>query len=226
MRPDALIFDFDGVLLESEAAGNRQIAETLTALGHPTTLADTQRRFVGLSGADFRTALERWIGGPIPAAFHTTRAEHARAALADGLDAVAGAVAFVRALPAELPRAVASSSTTGWIAAHLDHLGLADAFGPHIYSGAEHVERGKPAPDLYRHAAQALGVPIGRCAILEDSEVGVTGAVASGARVIGVTAGLHCPAGHGDTLRRLGVKEVAASFAEVAALLALPDCST
>lgn len=225
-RPDALIFDFDGVLLESEFVGNRQIAETLTALGHPTTLDDTRRLVVGLSGADYRAALERWIGGPIPAAYHDARAVHARAALDEGLEAVAGAVAFVRALPAELPRAVASSSTTEWIAAHLAHLRLSDAFGPHLYSGAEHVTRGKPAPDLYWHAADALGVPIERCVILEDSEVGVRGAVASGARVIGLTAGQHCPAEHGDTLRALGVSEVAESFGDVAEMLGLEECFT
>ena len=226
MRPGALIFDFDGVLLESEFVGNRQIAATLTALGHPTTLADTQRQFVGLSGSDYRAALERWIGGPIPAAFDDASSEHARAALADGLDAVAGAVAFVRALPADLPRAIASSSTTDWITAHLAHLGLTHAFGPHIYSGGEHVARGKPAPDLYRHAAAALDVPIEHCVILEDSEVGVRGAVASGARVIGVAAGRHCGNDHADRLRALGVNQVAASFAEVAALLELAECST
>ncbi len=221
-RPDALLFDFDGVLLESEFVGNRQIAETLTALGYPTTLDDTRRRFVGLNGADYRSALERWIGGPIPEEFHARQADHARAALAEGLEAVAGAVAFVRSLPADLPRAVASSSSTEWIVAHLNHLDLAPAFGSHIYSGAEHVRRGKPAPDLYWHAAKALGVPIERCAILEDSEVGVRGAVASGARVIGVTAGRHCPADHADALRALGVREIAGGFAEVAERLGLP----
>lgn len=225
-RPDAILFDFDGVLLESEFVGNRQIAETLSAVGHPTTLDDTRRLFVGLSGADYRAALERWIGGPIPAAFDEASADHARLVLDEGLEAVIGAVAFVEALPSGLPRAVASLSTTQWIATHLRHLGLEDAFGPHLYSGAEHVERGKPAPDLYWHAANALGVPIERCAILEDSEVGVRGAAASGARVIGLTAGQHCLADHADQLRALGVAEVASSFGEVTAMLGLEECFT
>lgn len=221
-RPSAILFDFDGVLLESEWVGNRQIAETLTALGTPTTLADTLEQFVGLSGADYRVSLERWIGAPVPAEYDAIRAGHARAAVEEGLDAVAGAVAFVRALPADVRRAVVSSSSTEWLHAHLKHLGLTDAFGAHVYSGAEHVRRGKPAPDLYLFGADALGVPIERCVILEDSAVGVTGALASGARVIGLTAGRHCPADHADRLRALDVTEIAGDFAEVAALLDLP----
>ena len=139
--------------------------------------------------------------------------------MAQGIDAVAGAVAFVRALPADLPRAIVSSSSTEWIRRHLDHIGLADAFGDHVYSGREHVTNGKPAPDLYLYGAAALGVPIGQCAIIEDSPVGATGAVASGGYVIGLTAGQHCGDGHGDRLAAIGVDAVASDFAEVARLL-------
>jgi beta-phosphoglucomutase-like phosphatase (HAD superfamily) len=134
---------------------------------------------------------------------------------------VVGAIEFVRSLPPDLPRAVASSSTLRWIRTHLDHLGLAAAFGDHLYSGREHVEHGKPAPDLYFYAADQLGVDIHRCAIIEDSEVGATGALASGAMVIGLAAGSHCLDGHADMLRALGVEHIADSFDEVRRLLAL-----
>lgn len=220
MRYKALLFDFDGVLIESEAAGNRQIAEWLTGAGHPTTAADSMANFMGLSGRDFTDAIERWIGGPLPAGFHEARAAEDRRVLAEGVEAVAGAIVFVRALPAGLPRAIVSSSSTAWIAAHLDHLGLRDAFGDHLYSGREHVTRGKPAPDLYLHAAAALGVAIEDCAIIEDSPVGVTGAAQSGAYVIGLCAGTHCAAGHGERLLALGADAVAADFDEVGRLLA------
>lgn len=221
MTPEGLLFDFDGVLIESEYAGNRQLAEWLTAAGHPTTADDSMARFMGLAGPDFRKAIEGWIGGPIPASFDAAReAEDARA-MAEGIDAVAGAVAFVRSLPADLPRAVVSSSPTRWIRRHLDHIGLSQAFGDHIYSGREHVERGKPAPDLYWHGAAAIGVPIERCAILEDSPVGATGAVASGGYVVGLCAGTHCAIGHDARLKALGVQAIAHDFTEVACLLAL-----
>ena len=220
MRFDAIIFDFDGVLLESEYAGNRQIAEYLTSIGHPTTPEDSMANFMGLAGDEFIGAIERWIERPLPDDYYPVReAENARA-LAEGIAAGAGAIAFIRALPPTLPRAIASSSTTRWITTHLDHLGIRDAFGEMIFSGREHVERGKPAPDIYLHAADALGVDIARCAILEDSPVGATGAVASGAHVIGLCAGAHCGVGHDERLRAIGVHDIAHDFAEVARLLA------
>jgi len=219
IRFDALIFDFDGVLLESEWAGNAQLAAWLTAAGHPTGVDQAMALFMGLSGGDFHAAVERWIGRPLPDDFHDARAEEDRRALAEGLEEVAGAAAFVRSLPPDLPRAICSSSTSHWIVTHLANLGLADAFGEMIFSGREHVARGKPAPDLYLHAAEALGVPIGRIAIIEDSAVGVEGALASGAEVIGLVAGRHCLPGHAERLRALGVRHIARDFGEVAALL-------
>jgi HAD superfamily hydrolase (TIGR01509 family) len=215
-----VIFDFDGVLLESEYAGNRQIADWLTAVGHPTSVQDALDNFMGLAGPAFLEAIERWIGGPLPDGFHAARKAEDRRVLAEGLEEVRGAVAFIRSLPAGLPRAVASSSSSRWIREHLRHLGLEDAFGGMIFSGREHVARGKPAPDLYLHAADALGVDIARTAIIEDSPVGVRGALASGAEVIGLVAGRHCGPDHAERLKRLGVRHIARNFDEVAALLA------
>ncbi|HEX8302151.1 HAD family phosphatase [Sphingomonas sp.] len=219
MNFDAIIFDFDGVLLESEYAGNRQIAEYLTNMGHPTTPEESMANFMGLAGKDFLAAIERWIGHALPGDFHAAREAEDRRAVEEGIAEVAGAVAFVRSLPADLPRAIASSSSTPWITAHLDHLGIRDAFGDHIYSGREHVTRGKPAPDLYLFAAARLGIPIERCVILEDSPVGATGAVASGATVIGLCAGRHCGIGHADRLRALGVRHIAHDFDQAARLI-------
>ena len=219
MRFDAIIFDFDGVLLESEFEGNQMLAELLTSLGHPTSVADAIEHFTGLSGSDFVSTVEQRIGRRLPEEFHeATRAERDRT-LREGIVAVAGAVEFVRSLPPDLPKAVASSSSTRWVRTHLAHLGLDSAFEPHIYSGREHVERGKPAPDLYLHAAQELGVDIARTVIVEDSKVGATGALASGARVIGLAAGRHCFDGHADMLKAVGVRQVAHSFDELAQLL-------
>jgi HAD superfamily hydrolase (TIGR01509 family) len=208
------------VLLESEWAGNAQIADFLTRKGHPTSVAEAMHNFMGLAGRDFIAAIERWIGRDLPEGFDAARAEEDRRALAEGLAEVAGAVAFVRSLPADLPRAIASSSSGDWVRTHLRHLGIADAFGDDIFSGREHVARGKPAPDLYLHAAKAMGLPIDRCAIIEDSPVGATGALASGATVIGFVGGRHCLDGHEDRLRALGVRHIAHDFGDVAALLA------
>lgn len=219
MKVDALLFDFDGVLIESEAAGNRQIADWLTAAGHPTTPAKSMANFMGLAGPQFVDAIERWIDRPLPQDFHDARAEEDARVMANGVDAVEGAVAFVRSLPADLPKAIVSSSSTRWIARHLDHIGLRDVFGDHLYSGREHVANGKPAPDLYLFGAERLGVDIARTAILEDSPVGATGAVASGGYVIGLCAGSHCAVDHGARLEAIGVDAIAHDFDDVARLL-------
>lgn len=225
MRFDALILDFDGVLLESEFEGNQELAELLTRLGHPHTVEDTLSHYVGLAGRDFIAAIETRVGAQLPPEFHEHMKQMSVRAMRDGIKAVAGAVEFVRKLPPVLPKAVASSSSTRWVRGHLEHIGLGDAFGDHIYSGREHVTRGKPAPDLYLHAAEALGVDIERTAIIEDSRVGATGALASGATVIGLAAGSHCLDGHGDMLRGLGVQHIATSFDELAQLLDLDQAS-
>lgn len=209
------------MLLESEYAGNAHLADWLTQSGHPITPEDAMARFMGLAGADFIETIESWIGRALPEDFHRARAEEDKRAVAEGLAAVAGAVAFVESLPPDLPRAIASSSSSAWIKAHLDHLGLRRHFEGRIFSGREHVARGKPAPDIYIHAAEAIGIEIGRAAIVEDSPVGAIGALASGATVIGLCAGSHCLPSHAERLRALGVRHVASDFAEVADLLGL-----
>lgn len=216
---DGIIFDFDGVLLESELELNRLTAELLTRLGHPTTLGEALEHFTGLAGRDMLKMMEGRIGGPVPRSFHEAMREASKRALEEGIEPIAGAIEFVDALAPDMPKAVASSSSTRWIRTHLNHLGLREAFEPHLYSGKEHVTRGKPAPDLYLHAAEKLGVNIARTVILEDSRVGVQGALASGATVIGVAVGKHCLSGHGDALLDLGCGHVAHSFDEVRMLL-------
>ena len=221
MNFDAIIFDFDGVLIESEFEGNQRLAELLTSLGHRTSIAEAVELFTGLAGKDFIDAVELKIGGALPLEFHERGRVHRDHALREGIEEVAGAVEFVRSLPSALPKAVASSSSTKWVLTHLGHLGLEDLFGSHIYSGREHVERGKPAPDLYLHAAREIGADIARSVIIEDSKIGATGALASGAAVIGLAAGRHCFDGHADMLRSVGVSRVANSFADVAQLIGL-----
>jgi HAD superfamily hydrolase (TIGR01509 family) len=220
VRFEAIIFDFDGVLIESEYEGNRHLAQLLTRLGHPTSTEEALTHFMGLGGEDFLKAVEEKIGAPPTDEFHRLRAQEDERVLREGVDAVQGAVELIRGLPADLPKAVASSSSLAWIKRHLDHLGLRDAFGDKLFSGREHVERGKPAPDLYLHAAAQLGVEISRTVIIEDSPVGVRGAVASGAHVVGLCAGSHCMPGHAAKLGSLGVHHIAEDFEEVRRILA------
>ena len=221
MKFAGIIFDFDGVLLESEHLGNVQLAEYLTRLGHDTSAEYAMANYMGLNGTDFTDAIAADIGEVLPDDFAQTRAAEKRDAMQQGVASVTGAVDFVRSLPRHIPRAIASSSTSEWIRAHLDHLGIRDAFEPMIFSGVEHVENGKPSPDLYVHAANALGLAIADMVILEDSPVGVKGAVASGAHVIGLCAGRHCAADHDRRLRELGAHDVASDYGTVRRLLGL-----
>lgn len=225
MRFDAIIFDFDGVLLESEFEANVQLAELLTDLGHHHTAGEAIRHYTGLAGDDFIAAVEQRIGTQLPPEFHERMRAKSIRALKEGIEEVVGAVDFVRSLPPEFPKAVASSSSTRWIRGHLEHLGLSGAFGDHIYSGREHVGRGKPAPDIYLYAAGQLGVDIKRTIILEDSEVGARGALASGAVVVGLAAGRHCFDGHEEMLRAVGIADVARSFGQVSELMGLDQAS-
>jgi len=225
MHFDGIIFDFDGVLLESEYELNRLTAELLTELGHPTSFEEAIEHYTGLAGRHVIEVIEGRIGQPLPTEFHDRMSEASRQALAEGIEPTAGAIDFVRSLPRDLPKAIASSSSTHWVRTHLAHLGLAEEFERHIYSGREHVSRGKPAPDLYLYAADQLGTDIGRTVIIEDSKVGATGALASGARVIGLAAGSHCLDGHAEMLRSVGVEEIAHSFDELAEFLGLDQTS-
>lgn len=222
---EAIIFDFDGVLLESEFELNRLTADLLTELGHPTSFKEAIEHYTGLSGHHVIETIEARIGRQLPDEFHDRMSKASRRALAEGIEPIAGGIEFVRSLPPDLPKAIASSSSSRWVRAHLDHLDLTGAFEPHIYSGREHVSRGKPEPDLYLHAAARLGADIRRTIVIEDSKVGATGGLASGARVIGLAAGSHCLEGHAEMLRAVGVREVASSFNQVARMLGLDQVS-
>lgn len=214
-----IIFDFDGVLLESEFELNRLTAELLTELGHPTSFEEAIEHYTGLAGGHVIEVIEARIGQRLPDEFHARMKEAGGRALAEGIRPVAGALEFVLSLPVQLPKAIASSSSSHWVRTHLGHIGLGHVFEPHIYSGREDVSRGKPAPDLYLHAAAELGIDIQRTVIIEDSKVGATGALASGARVIGLAAGSHCLDGHADILRSVGVENIAYDFNDVVRIL-------
>jgi HAD superfamily hydrolase (TIGR01509 family) len=216
MTPKAILFDFDGVLIDSEWVGNCFIADELTAAGHPTRPEDAIEHFMGLAGQSFEDAVARWIGAPFPTNLRDARMKRGLEYLEEGISEVRGARDFILELPADFPIAVTSSAITRWIAGHLDKLGLRERFGEHLYSGREHVERVKPAPDVYLYAADQLGVDIRETLIVEDSPIGIEGAVASGAHVVGLLAGSHIRDGHEERLLAGGADRCVRSFEELA----------
>ena len=215
----AVILDFDGVIADSEVLANRILAEVLTENGFPTTAEDSIRHYMGLRWEDTLERIEA-LHGRRPA-IDVRAACRARNAplLQTQLAPVRGVSGFLSAL-SHSRRAVASSSTPEWLEATLARFGLAHHFGTHVYSAAKHVNRGKPAPDLYLYAAAALQAAPEECFVVEDTTVGVSAAAAAGMRVCGLVAGGHCGPGHGETLLAAGAHEVASDYDQVAAHLA------
>lgn len=220
LRFGALIFDFDGVIVDSEILSNAILAEALTELGHPTSLEQAIERYIGLNWRDMIVIIEAEIGRPLPDDFRT-RSKEAFELRMDEVTAVAGVEAFLGALP-PVPKAVASSSPTRWLSGALERFGLAHHFGDRLYSAAEHVDRGKPHPDIYLHAARALAVPPAEVLVLEDTPIGVKAARAAGMTVVGLCAGLHCGPGHGEKLHEAGADHIAGGYADVLPLV-MPD---
>lgn len=212
-----IIFDFDGVIVDSELIANRALAETLTAIGMPTTAEEAMARYIGLRMSDCVRAIERIHGRAPPADFVEACRAHARNLLHNELRPVAGAPAFIRSCVPTLT-AIASSSSVPGIKHSLGLVGLSDCFDGRIFSAAD-LERGKPHPDIFLHAATGLNASPTDCIVIEDGTLGVKGAVAAGMTVIGLTAGSHCGPAHGERLREAGAHIVAGSYAEVALLI-------
>jgi HAD superfamily hydrolase (TIGR01509 family) len=218
MTPKAFIFDFDGVLADSEVIANEALAAALTALGLPTSLQQSYARYLGKRWADMIAEIERQLGQSLPDNFQASLTANTFARFARDLREVPGAKAFVQR-HAATPRAIASSSAHARLQVCLDALELGLLFPGHIFS-ADDVPRGKPAPDIFLHAASALEVPPGECLVIEDSPHGVRAALAAGMKVVGLTAAGHLPSGHAVALRNAGAHAVAESWAQVDALIA------
>lgn len=212
-----IIFDFDGTIVDSEPIANRALAETLTAIGMPTTAEEAMTRYIGLRMVDCVRAIERIHGRAPPPDFVDACRARTRNLLREELRPVAGAPAFIRSCVPDLT-AIASSSSVHGIKHALELVGLADCFDGRIFSAAD-LERGKPHPDVFLHAANGLGANPADCIVLEDSALGVQSAVAAGMTVIGLTAGSHCSPAHSDRLREAGAHIVAGSYAEVALMV-------
>jgi HAD superfamily hydrolase (TIGR01509 family) len=186
---DLVIFDNDGVLVDSEPTSNTVLAGYLTELGHPTTMEESVRDYMGASIERVHELVRERTGRELPADFDETFHARVFAAFAQGLTAVAGVATVLDKLAAqEVPYCVGSSGSHERIRVALRTTGLYGRFDEARIFSAQDVGRGKPAPDLFLHAARSMGVPAGRCAVVEDSPLGVMAARAAGMAVFGYTA--------------------------------------
>lgn len=211
-----VIFDCDGVLVDSEPISNAVLAAALTRAGLPTSAEEAVREYKGMLLSDVRARAEQLLGRPLPAGLLDEFERDREEAFRTSLQAVPGARETVQAVRAAgVGVCVASQGKLQKTEQTLTLAGLRDLFADEALFSAYQVPRGKPHPDLFWHAATAMGAAPARCAVVEDTVTGVTAAVAAGMRVIGYAAA-EDPA----ALRAAGAQPVD-SLAEVPALLGL-----
>jgi HAD superfamily hydrolase (TIGR01509 family) len=213
---DLVIFDCDGVLVDSEVISCRAHAATLTRHGYPITADQVLDRFLGVSDLEARLIVEAEIGRKLPEDFTSQVKQATLQRYADDLQPVPYVAEAVAAI--NLPKCVASSGTPEKIRHGLTCAGLYDILAPHIFSASQ-VKRGKPAPDLFLFAAEQMKVQPARCVVIEDSVPGVTGARAAGMTVLGFHGGSHCRPGYAATLRAAGAGATFDDMRQLAGLI-------
>lgn len=214
MRFALVIFDCDGVLVDSEPVANRIFTEALNDLGLPIGYDEVCREFVGLTMASCMEIVEHRMGRPVPEDFVERLQERTFAAFRRELRAVPGVREALDRI--DLPVCVASSGEPEKMRLTLGLTGLLDRFDGRLFSATE-VPRGKPHPDLFLHAAAQMGVLPERCAVVEDSFHGVRAA-----RAAAMTVFAYAPAGGREDLARAGAR-VFNDMRELPALVAGQD---
>jgi len=211
-----LIYDCDGVLVDSELLAGAALAELLTALGRPMTAAECVRDFAGRSLHDVLRQAERMVGRPVPPGLGEQTARRLLARFRRELKPVAGAAETVASLPYR--RCVASSSAPERLMLSLELTGLAPLFGEYVYSAVQ-VANGKPAPDLFLFAAARVGESPSQAIVIEDSVLGIAAARAAGMAAVGFAGASHVSADTRMRLTAAGADVVVTSMAELPAAI-------
>jgi HAD superfamily hydrolase (TIGR01509 family) len=211
-----IIFDCDGVLVDSEIIAHTLLAQMMTDLGHPMTTAEAIQKVAGRSLADTLSLIEASLGRSIPDDLGQCYGRLLHERLHRDLKPIAGVKAAIAALP--FPRCVASSSSLERIRLSLEATGLASLFGANIFSATQ-VAHGKPAPDLYLFASSKMGIAPEQCLVIEDSALGVTAGRAAGMKVIGFTGAAHATPDAAQRLATAGACSVISSMVDLPATL-------
>jgi HAD superfamily hydrolase (TIGR01509 family) len=198
-----VIFDCDGVLIDSEPLCDRVVSEELSALGWTTTPAECSRLFLGMSFHDMCPMIEAELARPLAGDWVDSLVAKLTTILAKEVEAMPGARDVLEATSAlGLPWRIASNSSHREMEAKFIRTGLRDLVAGRVHSSEDVIAqggRGKPAPDLFLAAAAAAGIPPESCLVIEDSVHGVNAAVAAGMQCLG-----YCPNDDGDRLRLAG----------------------
>lgn len=213
---DLLISDCDGVLIDSEIIAEHVMHEVLGELFPARELEKVLTGTFGLQTRDILKRVEAHFDTALPDGFLARQRALTEARIRLDVQPIAGAREALQAI--DLPLAVASNSRHEAVAFALQRCALEDRVTHGVYC-AEHVERPKPAPDVYLLAARTVDVPVQRCLVIEDSATGVIAALRAGMRVIGFLGASHIPPEHGQTLRQLGVEHLISDMRELPALV-------
>jgi HAD superfamily hydrolase (TIGR01509 family) len=201
LAADLVIFDCDGVLVDSEMIACQIEAEACCELGFNISAQEVAHNFIGVSAREWHAELARRSAITIPEGFEAAVEAKIRAAFGKMLRPMPGILKALAAI--QIPVCVASSSTPDRIRHSLSLVGLIDRFEPHIFS-ASMVKRGKPEPDLFLFAAAEMGIDPSGCVVVEDSVPGTQAAASAGMAVLGFCGGSHCTPEHADRLLRQG----------------------
>ena len=213
---DLIIFDCDGVLVDSEIIGNRVFAEYLTAQGYPHSAAECCAKYLGMSYASV-LMLFKENGRCLPEAFLKDVHDLIEVELSKNLKAIPGVKSVLESV--KLRYCVASSGTPEKIQNSLTKTDLVDYFDGNLFS-FQQVKNGKPAPDLFLFAAEQMGVEPARTLVVEDSKAGVMAGISAGMTVVGFTGGSHIETGHAESLLDLGAQHILADMRQLDELLA------
>jgi HAD superfamily hydrolase (TIGR01509 family) len=211
-QPSLLIFDCDGVLIDSQAIQCHVDAAELTRYGYPISPEALGRRFFGVATKQMQAEIERELGRTLPANFEARRNDLVEAAYRQKLKEISGVRESLEKI--DLPVCVASNAATNRIQQVLGLTGLLSLFEPHLF-GADLVPRPKPFPDLFLLAAERMGVPPFRRLVIEDSVTGIQAAIRAGMSVLGFHGGSHCFPGYERHLLEAGATAVFGDMREL-----------
>ncbi len=201
MPTDLIIFDCDGVLVDSEVISCRAHADVLSRHGYPITSDEVFERFLGRSTRQANLEIEAELGRKLPDGYHADLQDELFGNFERDLEAIRGIHDALDRITQRV--CVASSGSHQRMRVSLGSTSLYERLAPNIFSASQ-VKNGKPAPDLFLFAAGEMKVPPERCVVIEDSVAGITGARAAGMTVLGFCGGSHCRPGYAEVLRQAG----------------------
>ncbi|MEP7457143.1 HAD family phosphatase [Phyllobacterium sp. SB3] len=218
MEPQLIIFDCDGVLVDSEFLAAEVESQLLTQSGYPIDPETIAERFAGLTWTDILLQVEKESGIPISASLIEESARQMDYKLRNELNVIEGAEQIIAGL--KYPKCIASNSISSSLKMMLEQSTLYGLFAPHIFSAREvGTQKPKPAPDVYLFAAKQFNVNPANAIVIEDSTHGVHAAHTAGMRVIGFTGGSHTYPGHADKLTDAGAETVISRYKDLPATI-------